>query len=97
MTDQESALTLRKSNFLSATEPDRVWILTYPDRTTFYLTDEEREQFLRGLANDKTIIQIGSLTLTGRFTHMYQFKNKQVKKEYIDIGNNTLKEKSETT
>jgi hypothetical protein len=64
-----------------------VWILTYPDRTTFYLTDEEREQFLRELANDKTIIQIGSLTLTGRFTHLYQFKNKPTNKEYVIEGN----------
>ena len=82
MDNQESALTLPKSNFLSSTEPDRVWAVVYPDRTTFYLTDEERQQFLQALASDKTIIQIGSLTLTGRFTYMYQFKNKPVHKIY---------------
>ena len=90
MDNQKSALTLAKSSFLSATDPERVWILSYPDRTTFYLTDEERQRFLQELASDKTIIQIGSLTLTGRFTYMYQFKNKPEKKEYVFDGDKAI-------
>ena len=83
MNDQGSVLTLTKSNdFLSETMPDRVWKLVYPDRETFYLTDSERDHFLKEMSNGKTIIQIGSLTLTSRLTYMYQFKNKPVHREY---------------
>lgn len=93
MDDQGSALTLPKSNFLSADIPDRVWMLVYPDKTTFYLTDLDREQLLRELADGNEIVQIGSLTLSKRFTYIYQFKNKPVKKEYVQIDKNTLQEK----
>jgi hypothetical protein len=94
MADQESALTLTKSNnFLSSTDPMRVWILTYPDKTTFYLTDEERTQFLTELANGNNIIQIEGLTLTTRFTYMYQFKNKPEAKEYEQVDKHTLRVK----
>ena len=83
MITQELALTLTKSNdFLSEEKPDRIWKLVYPDKATFYLTDGEREHFLKEMANGKTIIQIGSLTLTSRLTYMYQFKNKLEDKEY---------------
>ena len=92
MENQESVLTLAKSSFLSATVPDRVWAVVYPDKTTFYLTDSEREQFLKELANGNNIIQIGSLTLTDRFNYIYQFKNKPEKKEYVQVDKNTLKE-----
>jgi len=90
--DQELALTLPKSDdFLSEEKPDRVWKLVYPDKATFYLNDEEREHFLRELADGKTIIQIGSLTLTNRLTYMYQYKNKPLNKQY-KFENNTAKE-----
>ena len=90
--DQELALTLAKSSFLNPSVPDRIWAVVYPDKTTFYLTDEERGHFLKELASGKTIIQIGSLTLTGRFNYIYQFKNKPEKKEYIQVDENTLRE-----
>ena len=92
MANQESALTLQKSNnFFSATDPMRVWILTYPDKAVFYLTDEERLQFLKELASGNDIVQVGSLTLSKRFTHMYQFKNKPAKVEYEQVDKNTLR------
>ena len=91
MTTQESALTLIKSNdFLSEEKPDRIWKLVYPDKATFYLTDEEREHFLKELARGKTIIQIGSLTLTNRLTYLYQYKNKPEHKEYRFEGNKAV-------
>ncbi len=86
MADQESALTLAKSNFLSSNEPDRIWKLVYFDMT-FYLTDEEREHFLKELASGNTVIQIGGLTLTNKLVYMYQFKNKPSNKKYIIKGN----------
>ena len=86
MSNQESALILKKSNFLSETDPLRVWKLVYFDMT-FYLTDEEREHFLKELAVGNNVIQIGSLTLTNKLVYMYQFKNKPEHKEYIIEGN----------
>ena len=91
MQDQESALTLVKSNdFLSDEKPDRIWKIVYPDKATFYLTDSERDHFLKEMASGKTIIQIGSLTLTSRLTYMYQFKNKPEHKDYKFEGNKAV-------
>jgi hypothetical protein len=91
MADQESALTLIKSNdFLKDDIPNRVWMIAYSDKKTFFLNDEERATFLKGLADGNTIIQIGSLTLSNRFIYMYQFKNKPVHKEYKFVGNKAV-------
>ena len=90
MQDQESQLTLQISDFLSKNIPDRVWVLTYPDRTTFYLNDSERLEFLKQMANGNTIVQIGDLTLTSRFTYLYQFKNRPTKKGYAFVGSKAV-------
>jgi hypothetical protein len=90
MKNQESALTLPSSSFLRADIPERVWALVYPDKTTFYLNDEERLDFLKRLSEGSTVIQIGNLTLTSRFNYMYQFKNKPDKKEYKFVGNQAV-------
>lgn len=83
MDNQESQLTSVKSNdFLNAKSPFRVWALSYPDRQIFYLTDEEREDFLKKVASGNTVIQLGSLTLSTRFSYLYQFKNKPTGKHY---------------
>lgn len=96
MQDQESALTLIESDFLSSTNPLRIWKLVYFDMT-FYLIDEERERFLKELAAGNTVIQIGGLTLTNKLVYMYQFKNKPSKKEYEEVigkdGKISLREK----
>jgi hypothetical protein len=92
MADQESALTLPKSNLLSADIPDRVWELVYFDKK-FYLTDENRAEFLQKLADGNIVVQIEGLTLTSKFVYMYQFKNKPVKVEYEQVDKNTLRAK----
>ena len=91
MADQELALTLIKSNdFLKDDIPDRVWMIAYSDKKTFFLNDEERATFLKEIAEGNTIVQIGSLTLSNRFNYIYQFKNKPVHKEYEFEGNKAV-------
>jgi hypothetical protein len=90
MQNQESALTLLSSDFLSKDIPGRVWALVYPDKNIFYLNDEERKELLGKIAGGNTVVQIGGLTLSSRFSYMYQFKNKPANKEYKFEGNKAV-------
>ena len=85
-TDQELALTLAESDSPVKESRDRIWLLTYPDKQKFYLTDKEREEFLQQVAKDKIIVQIGKVTLTNRFSHLFQYKEKTKEKKWEIVG-----------
>lgn len=67
---EEKRLSLRTSNnpevyFVSSNK--RRWELSYKGRDKIYLTDIERDAFLKAVVNGAEIIQIGDLTLTKFF------------------------------
>lgn len=66
--------------------PERRWKVEYVGGKCFYLTNEERIHFLQQIKNGATIIQIGLLTLTSRFSYIVPIRNEQKKKNY-DIVN----------
>lgn len=59
-------------------DPNRRWevVYGYSKEARKYLTDEERKTFLHELAQGKTIVQIGSLTLTNRFLYIAPIKDR---------------------
>ena len=74
----------------NAENPDRRWevVFSYSKETRKYLTDEERKHFLGELAQGKTMVQIGSLTLTNRFLYIAPIrdKRKEIKYELVKIN-----------
>lgn len=65
-------------------DPERRWevVYGYGKDARKFLTDEERRVFLGELANGKTIVQVGSLTLTNRFLYIAPLRDKAEKVEY---------------
>lgn len=65
-------------------DPERRWevVYGYSKDARKYLTDEERRAFLEELSKGKTVIQVGSLTLTNRFLYIAPTKDKPEKTEY---------------
>lgn len=62
--------------------PDRRWEVTVDWRTKIYLTDDERDYFLKMLSNNAKIIQVGKLTLTSKFNCIVPIRNKRENKEF---------------
>lgn len=74
----------------NAENPDRRWeiVFTYSKNNNKYLTDEERRYFLEELARGKTMVQIGSLTLTNRFLYIAPIrdKRKEINYELVEVN-----------
>lgn len=68
--------------------PERRWAIVYVGGKTFFLTDEERAQLLTDLKKGATIIQVGLLTLTNRFSYMYATKEKPFKRQFKEVEKN---------
>lgn len=61
------------------TDPEistRRWELAINYKTKVYLTDQERDYFLRQVAMGMTIIQVGALTLSNRLDAMIPVRGK---------------------
>ena len=48
----------------------RRWELAYGFKDKFYLTNEERDVFLANIKAGAKIVQIGTMTLSGKFTYL---------------------------
>lgn len=77
MGEEKSALILKTSSndpvgaFTDPNYGDRRWCVEYVGGKKFFLTDEERHYFLAELVAGKTVIQVGPITLTNRFSYAY--------------------------
>ena len=55
------------SDYYNPNDPMRRWEVMYGYEDKFYLTDKEREFFLKNIAGGAKIVQIGDITLTSSF------------------------------
>jgi len=53
---------------------NRRWELAYGFKNKFYLTNEERDVFLANIQAGAKIVQIGTMTLSGKFTYLIPVK-----------------------
>lgn len=63
----------------------RRWELSIGWKTKIYLTDEEREYYLKQLKLGKKIILIGEMVLTKQFNYIIPIRNKSKPSEYGEI------------
>jgi hypothetical protein len=69
-----SLLPISKTiNYLSQT-PTRKWELSYGGKDKFYLTDIERNAFLKAIYSGSDTVQVGELTLTKFFKYIVPLK-----------------------
>lgn len=83
---------VKYEDFLDEKNPERRFKLVYPNREFFFLTEEERNYLLSLVNNGQRFVQIGEHTFSNSFTILYPIKPKLVKKEYVQVDKNTLKE-----
>lgn len=71
---------------------DRRWEVTINWKTKIYLTDDERDYFLKLLSSGAKIIQVGKVTLTDKFDCIIPIRNKKENKEFKLVGNTMVEE-----
>jgi hypothetical protein len=71
---ENSSLPISQTaNYMSQT-PNRKWELSYGGKDKFYLTDIERNAFLKAIYSGSDTVQVGELTLTKFFKYIVPIK-----------------------
>ncbi|MFA5036154.1 MAG: hypothetical protein WC479_03165 [Candidatus Izemoplasmatales bacterium] len=71
---ENSLLPISKPvNYLAST-PTRKWELSYGGKDKFYLTDTERNAFLKAIYSGSDTVQVGQMTLTKFFKYIVPIK-----------------------
>jgi hypothetical protein len=77
------------NDYDNPTLEDRRWevVYGYGKDSRKFLTDEERRYFLGEMSKGRSIVQVGSLTLTNRFLYIAPIRDrkKQIEYELVEI------------
>lgn len=71
---ENSSLPISQPANYSSQTPMRKWELCYGGKDKFYLTDIERNAFLKAIYSGSDTIQVGELTLTKFFKYIVPIK-----------------------
>lgn len=70
---ENSLSPISQANYMSQT-PSRKWELSYGGKDKFYLTDTERNAFLKAIYSGSDTVQVGEMTLTKFFKYIVPIK-----------------------
>lgn len=74
---ENSLLPISQPANYSSQTPTRKWELCYGGKDKFYLTDTERNAFLKAIYSGSDTVQVGELTLTKFFKYIVPIKQTQ--------------------